>query len=227
MALDLMGMFSGSSELFNFSGIVAQIFYIIRIFGLFVIVAGAMYFYSKKKKSQNLKIGWWEEVNGRLIPLNVDDCLEIIPPGTNLKVFYIKTKDLWLPRFTRGITKDLFYVAITPDREIVNFSLKSLSEDRKEAGLEYDHTDMRWAAENTKEFIKRNYRDKSTKWWQLYKDTIATVVFIVILTISMAIIIYMLTRFTGQLGTVSGSLSSAVDKLNMCAPQPTSGVITS
>lgn len=228
MAFDLMGMFSGASGLFSFSGIVAQIFYIIRVFGIFVIIAGGIYLYSKRKKQkQSIKIGWWEEVNGRLIPLNVDDAMEITPPGTHLKVFYIKSKDLWLPRFTRGIKPDLFYVAITPDREIVNFSLKSLSKDRKEAGLEYDHTDMRWAAENTKEFIKRNYRDKSTQWWKLYKDVISTVIFIVILTLSMAIIVFMLTKFTAQLGSVSGNLASAVDKLNMCAPQQTSGIISS
>lgn len=217
MALDLTSMFSGGS-LFNLGGLLSQAFYIFRIVCIFVVLAGAMYFYSKKKKSQkaNKQIGWWEEVNGRLVPLNIDKAEELTIPGTHLKVFYVKAKDLWLPRFTRGITKDLFYVAITPDREIVNFSLKSLSEDRAEAGLEYDHTDMRWAAENTKEFIKRNYRDKSTKWWQLYKDTISTVIHIVIHTVSWAIMTYFLIKFTRELGSVAGQLASAVEKLNMC-----------
>ena len=104
---------------------------------------------------------------------------------------------------------------IKNNREIVNFTLQNINE-HAEAELEYDHTDMRWAAENTKEFIKRNYRDKSTKWWQLYKDTISTVIHIVIHTVSWAIMTYFLIKFTRELGSVAGQLASAVEKLNMC-----------
>ena len=227
--MDILGGFTGSfGGLFDLKGWAAQTLYTILIVGIFIILAGAMYLWSRKKKSKALQkqIGWWEEINDNLVALNVDQADELTIPGTHLKVFYIKDKDLWLPRFTRGITKDLFYVAITPDREIVNFSLKSLSKDRREAGLEYDHTDMRWAAENTREFIKRNYRDKSTKWWQLYKDTITIVIYVFILTLSMAIIIYMLIKFTKELGSVAGALSGAVDKINMCASQG-SGIVKS
>ena len=134
---------------------------------ILIVSAIAYYFLKKKKENQNSsvkRIGWWEEVQDKLIPVSTDDAKEIIIPGTRLRVFYVKSKDMWLPRFARGLTKDLFYVAITQKREMVNFTLKTLSSDMKEAGLEYDHTVMIWASENLREFIKRNYRDKATPW---------------------------------------------------------------
>ena len=50
--------------------------------------------------------------------------------------------------------------------------MKNINEETKEAGLEYDHTDMRYALTNLLALIKRNYRDKSQPWWREYKDVI-------------------------------------------------------
>ena len=192
------------------------ILFVIAIFG------GLAYFFMKKKKDKKTpmkKIGWWEEVQGKLIPTEMDDAKEIIIPGTRLRVFYIKSKDMWLPRFTRGITKDLFYIAITPKREIVNFTLTSISEDMSKAGLEYDHTDMIWASENLREFIKRNYRDKSTPWWKAYQGVITTAIYIIILTFSFVVILYFMRELLNDIGGVANSVGGLIDKVNSCNPQ--------
>ncbi len=192
------------------------ILFVIAIFG------GLAYFLMKKKKDKKTpmkKIGWWEEVQGKLIPTEMDDAKEIIIPGTRLRVFYIKSKDMWLPRFTRGITKDLFYIAITPKREIVNFTLTSISEDMSKAGLEYDHTDMIWASENLREFIKRNYRDKSTPWWKAYQGVITTAIYIIILTFSFVVILYFMRELLNDIGGVANSVGGLIDKVNSCNPQ--------
>lgn len=202
-------------KLFLYGGV----FIVIILIGA---VVGLVLYVRKKNKggSQvNKKIGWWEEVQGRLVPLHVDDAEEIAIPGTNLRVFYIKTRDMWLPRFTRGITKDLYYVVITPQREMVNFDMPSISADMKKANIGYDHTDMRWAAENTREFIKRNYKDKAQKWWQLYQGPITTAIYILVMTFSFMIIIYFLRGAFQDLGVVADKLGVVVDKINTCVPQ--------
>ena len=191
---------------------------------LFIVaIAGAIVFFLMKKKKDKKtpvkKIGWWEEVHGNLIPTAMDNAKEIIIPGTRLRVFYIKSKDMWLPRFTRGITKDLFYVAITPKRELVNFTLKSISADMKEAGLEYDHTDMIWASENLREFIKRNYRDKSTPWWKAYQGVITTVIYIILLTFSFVVILYFMRQIIGDMGGVLSGIERLLDKMESCNPR--------
>ena len=216
---------------FDMSAILSQIYFYVGLFFLCAIVGGiiTIAIVLKRQKSKNQetkKIGWWVEVSGteRMEPSRMDEVEEIVIPGTVLRVFYCKKRDLWLPRFSRGVSKDLFYVLITPTQQMVNFTLKSLSSDLKEANLDYDHTDMLWAAENTREFIKRNYRDKSVKWWQAYQGVITTAIYLLIMTFSMVMIIYFMRGIVQDLGEVAATISQAVK--TSCANAATSGVIS-
>ena len=214
MAPDLLGSFGLGGV--SVSNIVDKIYLFVGILFLAAIIGaviglGYMMWVKKKAMTRQKKIGWWEEINGKPQPTDMEDVEEIVIPGTTLKVFYGKKRDIWLPRFTKGITKDLYYVLITPTKQMVNFTLGSLQGDLKTAGLEHDYTDMLWAAENTREFIKRNYKDKSIKWWQLYKDTISTAIHIMIHTFSMILIIYFLRGLVEDISAVAGSLQSAVE----------------
>ncbi len=183
---------------------------------LIIIVAGLVFFFIRwrknKKNLQLKKVGWWEEVQGRLVPTAMDDAKEIIIPGTRLRVLYLKSKDMWLPRFTRGITKDLFYVCITPKRELINFTLKSISSHMAEAGLDFDHTDMIWASENLREFIKRNYRDKSTPWWKAYQGVITTAIYIILLTFSFVVILYFMREMIGEMTNILSGIEKLIER---------------
>jgi len=215
---------------FNIQVILDKVYFFGGIFLLFLLIGviggGFYYFRQKNKEVKDLKkIGWWEDTVAGLVPTRMDDAEEIIIPGTTLRVFYVKSRDLWLPRFTKGITDKLFYVCMTPNRQMVNFTLKSLSSSLKEAGLEYDHTDMLWAAENTREFIKRNYKDKSIKWWQAYQGVITTAIYILIITFSLGLLIYMLKGVVDKLGNLVDLLTIATKQA--CTNAATSGIIQS
>lgn len=216
----------GFDNLFNISGILSKVFFVILLVVFSTIAIGAMWFGFKffKRKKATIEVAWWEEIHNDLRPLTKDYAEEITVPGTSLKLFYVKDKDLWLPRFARSVDKNLFYVAITPEREIVNFTLGSLSKDRTKIGLHYDHTDMRWAAENAREFVKRNYRDKATTWWKEYKEVITLVLIIFMWTVSLAATIYMLSGLVQDIGSVASQVASYMDRVNACAPQTTSGI---
>jgi len=195
---------------------------IAMIIFIVVIIAGIFFFLlnlKKKKKTPSKKIGWWEDIQGNLIPTAMDSAKEIIIPGTRLRVFYIKAKDIWLPRFTKGITKDLFYVAITPRRELVNFTLTSIGADMEKANLKYDHTDMIWASENLREFIKRNYRDKATPWWKAYQGVITTAIYIIILTFSFVVILYFMRQIVGDIGSLLGGIENLLKEMESCSPK--------
>jgi hypothetical protein len=226
--VDIKEGFSSLLGGFNFSAILDKIYLFTGIFLLCLVVGGLifgiLYARSRDKKNKDIKrIQWWEETNQGLIPTRMDDAEEIVIPGTALRVFYVKARDLWLPRFTRGMTKDLFFVAMTPNRQMVNFSLKSLGKTLEEANLMIDHTDMLWAAENTREFIKRNYKDKSIKWWQAYQGVITTAIFILILTFSFILILYMLKGVVDKIG---GLLSTATEAMKMsCQNAFNSGIV--
>lgn len=215
---------------FDLSVIVEKVYFFVGIFLLMAALGGlffGMWYIKKKDKvsKNSSKVTWWVEVTGKktMEPSRTDDVEEIILPGTVLRLFYCKKRDLWLPRFSRGINKDLFFVGLTPTQQMVNFTIKGISEDLKSADLDYDHTDMIWAAENTREFVKRNYKDKSVKWWQLYQGVITTAAYILIMTFSLVIIIYFLRGIVEDMGLLFGQIESTLE--NSCARAATSGVI--
>jgi cbb3-type cytochrome oxidase subunit 3 len=181
------------------------VFLLLIICGIIIWIA---YSKSEKKKYKN-KIHWFEEVKGDTVPIDDDLAKEMTIPNTNLTIFYIKTKDMYLPRGVIRMGKDAFWYGIKNNREIINFSLGSINE-RGEAKPEYDHTDMRYAHTNLRDLIKRNYRDKSTKWWQEYKDVIATVIFIFV----MGLAFYFLL---GKINTMIGGIEPLMTKLNEIA----------
>ena len=207
---------------FNIGDLADTLLTIGMIVFIIIIVAGIVFFLmnqKKKKKIPTKKIGWWEDVHGDLVPTAMDNAQEIVIPGTRLRVFYIKSKDMWLPRFPRGITKDLFYVAITPKRELVNFTLKGIESDMAKAGLQYDHTDMIWASENLREFIKRNYRDKATPWWKAYQGVITTTIYIIVLTFSFVVILYFMRQIVGDIGSLLGGIENLLKEMESCNPK--------
>jgi len=222
---DLLGNFGGS---FDVSSIVDKIYNYLGIFLLLLVLGGVVgVFIIIKRKGQakegQSKIGWWHEIGDRMEPNKMDQVDERVIPGTTLRIFFNEKKDLWIPRFTRGITKDLYYVLITPTHQMVNFVIPSLSSDLKRANLEYDHTDMLWAAENSREYIKRNYKDKAVKWWQLYQNTIATAILIFVMTFSMVIIIYFMRGIVVDMRGVATTIGEYAVKT--CQNSQTSGVI--
>ncbi len=213
MAVDLTD-FSGAFGLgsFNFSQIVDKIYLFVGIFLLifiFCAVFAGFYFTIKRKvrKKDLIKIYWWEEIAGSLVPLMIEDVEELIMAGTQLRIFYGKDRDIWLPRFNRPIAPKLYYVERTKTGQIINFEMRKLSEDKTHATLEADHTDMLWAAENAREFIKRNYRDKAKKWWDVYADKIAMAALMFVFTFCFVIIIYFMRGIVTDISGVANSVN--------------------
>ncbi len=187
------------------------------------------YHFLIKKSNQNkiLKnLEWWEELPNRgLIRAGlIEIAEELTVQGTNLILFYVKSRDLFLPRFTRGVDNKTYFIGLTLNKEIINFNLKSFSEDLSQAELDYDHTDTKWAAENLREFVKRNYKDKSIPWWKEYKDLISTVVHIMINTFGFAVILYFVGGIVQDIGAVAGQMSQSIETLEQLCANPGSGI---
>lgn len=214
-SIDVSGLWD---KVITFAGVFVGILIFGGIIAAFFVLKA-----KKKKQGETFKIGWWVELGDRMETSHVDEVQEIIIPGTTLRIFYNKKKDLWIPRFTRGVGRKLFYVCMTANNQMVNFSIPRLNKDKKEAELEYDHTDMLWAAENSREYIKRNYKDKAVKWWQLYQNTIATAALIIIFTFCFIMIIFFMRNIMQDLGALVGQVGNLVE--TACTNTQTSGVV--
>jgi len=192
---------------------------------IFLIIGGTVFFILwrlKNKKLYNKRIFWFEEVNGHVVPTDEDLATELIIPNTNITTFYIKKKDLYLPRPVKRMGKNSYWFMIKNNREIVNFSMKDMNKEMTEANLDYDHTDMRYAYTNLKEIIKRNYRDSSKVWWREYKDVISMVILIFMLTISF---FFLITKLGGLIDKIGVLINHADNLIKAAEATRGSGVI--
>ena len=85
----------------------------------------------------------------------------------------------------------------------------------KESGLEYDHTDMRYAMVNLSELIKRNYRDKAIPWWKEYKDIIAVVILVFVMTLSFIFIIMQISKLIIDVGALIDHADKVVQSVGV------------
>lgn len=225
LGIDLPSLGSG----INIMSILGGAFTFIVAIIMFIIVGVGLYLFLKwknNKKIWNKKIFWFEEVNGSPIPTGEDNACELTIPNTSIKIFYIKTKKLYLPRLTIKMGKDAYWLFIRRNREIINFRMKNLNQDMKEMNLDYDHSDMRYANENIGEMVKRNYRDKSQPWWREYKEVISIGILIVLLTICSIFILSKIGSLINQVNSLIQHADTLVQSAKLVASQcSSSGVI--
>lgn len=198
----------------DFGSIFTGVYRIIALVLLFLIVGGILFailVLKGSKKKNNKEIFWFEEVSGLMVRSGLPDrACELNVPGTNVKVFFIKAKNLYLPRPTKAAGENRYWYCIRNNRELVNFVMKNLNKEMTEAGLDYDHTDMRYGQTQLKEIIKRNYRDKSVKWWKEYKEVITMVIYTFVITISFIFIASKMGSLIDQIGSLIEHADSLV-----------------
>lgn len=200
LGLDIKGLEFLDS--INFSGFLSGLGRFVTIAILGLILAGIIGIYIYVRSQRKLycnTLNFFEVINGQTLPVQEYQAAEYIIPGTNIRVFHIKENDFYLPRGTKPMGKNRYWYAILNNREIINFTLGDINTEVKKAGFLFDHSDMRFANENLKELINRNYRDKALKWWKEYKDTITTVIYIFVLTVSIIFILYRVGNLIGKL----------------------------
>ncbi len=206
------------------SGVMSGIGQFFLLAGLFILVGvilWVVYYLKNKKKAYNKTIFWFEEVHKEMVPIGQDKACEITIPGTNINVFYIKSKDMYLPRPVKRMGKDAYWFAIKNNREIVNFVMKNIN-DNGEGEIDFDHTDQRYALTNLKALIQRNYRDKSQPWWREFKDVIGLVILIFVLTLSF---IFIISRVGGLIDKVGVLIDHADQLIKLAETKGGSGIV--
>lgn len=223
--LDAIPGASGLTSKINVGGILSGLGKFALIVMVLAFFGGCMWYFFYKQSQKKLyskRIYWFEEINGYTVPVGENRAAELTIPNTDVKVFYIKERDLYLPRPTIRVGKDSYWLGIKNNREVINFRMKNIN--NYEAGLEYDHTDQRYAKENLMELIKKNYKDKALVWWKEYKEVIALVVLVFVMSLSFFFIISKVGTLLDRAGTLIEAANNAVQSAT--AANTASGVTT-
>lgn len=206
-------------------GIVALVFFIIVFVGII-----AFAYYSRKMKLQQFKykIHIFKDIAGEIQPIDDDLAKEVFVPDTNVGLYYLLKRKIYIARPTRSMGKDGFWFKILPNGEWVNFTMKRQDGKKTLAEAEYDHRDNRYAYINLKEIIKRNYRDKSIKWWKEYAPLITFIVIAFVFVLGLWLLIAKLGKtievVTALIQSAQGLQSSSTD-LIQTAQNVNSGVV--
>jgi len=145
---------------------------------LIIIGVGTFLYYSKKSKKIQFKnkIPLFTKINGKHSRIGVDNAKEVFIPDSNISLFFLKNRKIYIARPTRAMGKDEFWFSIAENGEWINFDLSSDPEKNTLALANYDHRDTRYAYVNLKDIIKRNYTDKAVKWWKEYSPLITFII---------------------------------------------------
>lgn len=145
-----------------------------------LLLAGIITFlyYSKKVKKTQFKynIPIFTKIHGKQSRIGVDHAKELFIPDSNISLFFLKNKKIYIARPTRSMGKNEFWYSISENGEWINFDMSTDPEKNTLATANYDHRDTRYAYVNLTELIKRNYKDKSVQWWKEYSPLITFII---------------------------------------------------
>lgn len=164
---------------FSFAGIGGWIIFVFLVF-VFVLVGAVIAFFHYSNKNAKIqfrfKIPLFLKINEKYQRFDADTAKEVFVPDSNISLFFLKKRKLYIARPTRSMAKDEFWYAISENGEWINFDLSTNPNDNTLAQANYDHRDTRYAYVNLREIIKRNYKDKAVQWWKEYSPIITFVI---------------------------------------------------
>jgi len=216
--LDQLGVPTNILGDVNLSGIGRMFLVFGVVFFVLILVGGVvfLYYYRKLKKTQFLNsIPIFTKVHGKLSRIGIDKAKELFIPDTNISLFFLRDKKIYIARPTRSMGSNEYWYYISENGEWINFDLSTSPDDNTLAIANYDHRDTRYAYVNLKEIIKRNYKDKSVKWWQDPKiiGIIGIIIIMVIFTIVMILFFSRTGKMIEGLSPIADKMLTIADKL--------------
>lgn len=193
--LETLGV-KGVDGSIDFSNVGTIIGIIILGFFVLIIVGGFVFLYYSKKIKKTLfknQIPIFVKVHGKLSRIGIDKAKELFVPDSNISLYFLKDRKIYIARPTRAMGKDEYWYYISENGEWVNFDMSTIKDEDTLAQANYDHRDTRYAYTNLKEIIKRNYKNKATVWWK--DPTIMNIIsFVIMSLIFVGAIILVLAR---------------------------------
>ena len=195
-------------------GTTQTILVILSIFAVLIIVGGftfAYYLKKNKKKQYKYKIIVFRDTHGKPTPITQDLAKEVFIPNSNVSLIYLKNSKLYLPRPTLSMGTNQFWYNILPNGEWVNYDISMDKGGKTFAEANLDHRDTRYSYINLKEIIKRNYGNKSVKWWKEYAPLITFIVISFVFILGCWILLARIGKLITQLGPIAENMASAAE----------------
>ena len=97
------------------------------------------------------------------------------------------------------------------DGEWINFSIESVNDNQKKAGVKFIHQDMRTQRVATSQILEQRLINKG--FWEKYKDMIIHLIFYLIVTMLMIVTFWQWGNIVERIGTLIAQLSGTASHL--------------
>jgi hypothetical protein len=162
--------------------------------------------------------------------------------GTNFKQAYYVAKNVPISKagdslwFVKGIKKFIAPANLTDapneypheereDGEWINFSIDSVNDQQKKAGVRFIQQDMRTQRVATAQILEQRLINKG--FWEKYKDLIIHLIFYIIVTLLMIVTFWQWGNIVDRIGGLLSNVEGIAENLNKleCIGQRETGII--
>jgi uncharacterized membrane protein len=127
------------------------------------------------------------------------------------KLFKLRKQKRMIPPPTIQMGKNLWWYYEREDGELINFSLKDLDKEFKKAGAYYVDTDMRMQRLGIQKNLEGRFKKEG--FFSKYGSTIAGVIFVILVTVSLVVLFSKLVDVAGAIDRMSSNVGSMAEKV--------------
>lgn len=184
------------------------------LFAIAVVIVGLigwLVWWKITSKQYKFRIPLYKSINGvnykqaNYVAKNVP----ISKAGDSL--WFVKGIKRFLPPATLTSAPNEFPHEEREDGEWINFSIDSVNDQQKKAGVKFIHQDMRTQRVATAQILEQRLINKG--FWEKYKDLIIHLLFYIIVTLLMVVTFWQWGNIVEKTGEILSSINQAVSNL--------------
>lgn len=183
-------------------------FLIILIFG----IIGGVVYWKITSISYSKKIPLYKSING--INLRQEDYVAKIVPISKAGdcLWFVKGIKKYIAPATSTSAKNEYPHEEREDGEWINFSIESVNEAQKKAGVKFIQQDMRTQRVATGQILEQRLVNKG--FWEKYKDMVINLLFYLVTSMLMVVIFWQWGKIVESVGGLVNQLVQAGDKFD-------------
>lgn len=185
------------------------------LFAIAVVILGLvgwLIYWQIEKRRYNKIIPLYKSINGKNYKQATYKAKVVPISKAGDSLWFVKGIKKFLAPATETDAPNSYPHEERDDGEWINFSIDSVNDKQKIAGVKFIHQDMRTQRVATGQILEQRLINKS--FWEKYKDMIVHLVFYIIVVLCMIVIFWQWSDITDKVGGLVSQLNDMAKNIN-------------
>jgi len=190
-------------------GSIANIFVI--LFAILILASAiiGVFLFIYYRRLYNKKAVVFGEINGRTVKLYESPMRSFKVTRSGEEIWYIKKSKRYILPSNIPMARREYWFYLRPDREYTAISMESVLDKMNKAEVFFVDSDVRLARVNLHKYIESVFKKEG--FWKKYGQTIATALFVVLVTVALIVLFTQLKDVAGAIGDMAQQISRYYD----------------